>query len=196
MLRKAFLEAVSWATSHPVRLALIVIFTLVFAGMMCGIVLRSPDVMVDALPKPERGTLSEPATPTMLEIPPAPPASSQTPTDTSPPTPTLQDNVRRAVVRVTSCEEEPCGIPLWQEAGPDREAQSGSVEDGSVVDVLSCYYPVVMVLAEETPENGAPVILTPAVYEAEGLWCEVVYTGEEGTAKGMLQYWFLDFGQG
>jgi len=112
------------------------------------------------------------------------------------PTPTLEptllpeiDSSFTAVVEVISCElEEPCIVPMWETY--ERITLTGKVPVGGVVDVISCYYPVVEILSEDV-DSELP-ISTFNSYTLEGLWCETYFLGSDDSfSKGMIQYWHL-----
>lgn len=179
---------------RPIRLGGAALITIALAYIVWTLSLR-----VDApIPAPEVVDPVLEAAPTM----PVDEVSSDLPevVDVTPspdeevlPTETLEPNVTLATVEVISCDQETCAVPLWDDH--TRERWMGSVEVGTQVRVVGCFYPVEMVGAVDDVSEADALLLTPSAYSIEGLWCDVYVEpkDEEPLIKGMLQYWFLRF---
>lgn len=208
-LRESFRVFMDWMLENKLRFFGTVIVTLGLAALACMLALTTnrfpestgnleseigPDHAQSPQSQVEDGAAVAmlTVTPVALETTPIP---TPEPVDKTPvPTVMLEPNVALARVRVISCETDICEIPLWQDY--TREVLTSKVPDGTTVRVIQCFHPVELVTPEEELVEGEALILTPSAYTTEGLWCEV-YTEEivgDRIAKGMIQYWLLDFG--
>lgn len=96
-----------------------------------------------------------------------------------------------ASIELANCElDAGCEIPVWE--SHERNVLVGVVPEGNVVDISSCFYPLVRQEQLEPDNSGRAIISTFNAYTIEGLWCEMYYLSPDGSiVKGMIQYWNL-----
>lgn len=182
-----------WANANPVRAVVGVVFMLLLAvAMGCYFVVTTifpNDADVNEVEDTTFEEVPDPAFDAALEITPTLILDTAEVTETP-----IPDEVVQAIVKLTTCElEDGCMVPVWKTY--ERKQLTGRIRDGAEVSVVGCYYPVVQIYDDATPDiAGAPAMLDHSEYVLEGLWCEVVYTAEgEDTVKGLMQYWLLEF---